>query len=240
MNRFAFFAATLLLSNVATLATGIVIIQKVESAGQAGEITLQLDNGKARADLSPTVSLIIDGETGEQISLMHQNRRFMRMTAAEGEKLSHAVQTDRATEYQPGGENRPKLIRTGQTATVAGQKTEIYKFETGTLKATYWIAKDFPDATTILKNLEILQKSTAFGVMKDEMPSPADFPGLPIKTEILIGARKVTNTLISIVKREIDAESFEIPENYISIYIGGRVMPGIKKQGITKPASRNP
>ena len=239
MNRLAFFTATLLLSKVAAAATGIVIIQKVESAGQAGEITVQLDNGKARADLSPTVSLIIDSETGEQISLMHQNRKFMRMTAAEGAKLSDAVKKDRAAENQAGAENQARLNGTGQTAIVSGQKTEIYKFETGPLKATYWIARDFPDATTILNNLEIFQKSTAFGVLKDRMPSPSEFPGMPLKTEIVIGDRKVTNTLISVIRRKIDPAVFEIPENYSSIYMGGRdtheVNPGMKK-----PASQNP
>lgn len=239
MNRLAFFATTLLFSNVALAAAGIVIVQKVESAGQSGEITLQLDNGKARADLSPTVSLIIDAETGEQISLMHQNRTFMRMTAAQGEKLSDAVKKDRATKNQAGSENQPRLKETGQTAMVSGQKTEIYKFETGPLKATYWITRDFPDATAILDNLEILQESTSFGVLKDRLPSPSEFPGLPLKTEIVVGGRKVTNTLISVARRNIDPAVFEIPENYSSTYMGGgdalKVNPSIKK-----PASRNP
>ena len=239
MNCLVFFAAILLLGNVAAAATGIVIVLKVESAGQTGEITLLLDHGKARADLSPNVSLIVDAESGEQISLMHQNRKFLRMTAAEGAKLSDAVKKDRARRNEAGAENRPRLNGTSRTVIVSGQKTEIYKFETGSLKATYWIARDFPDATTILNNLEIFQKSTAFGVLKDRMPSPSEFPGMPLKTEIVIGDRKVTNTLISVIRRKIDPAVFEIPENYSSIYMGGRdtheVNPGMKK-----PASQNP
>jgi hypothetical protein len=156
------------------------------------------------------------------------------MTAAEGHKLSDAVSKDQAAKTRPPEINRPKLEKTGQKATVAGQMTEIYKFETGSIKATYWIAEDFPDAKAILDNLEILQKAAASGTMKDRMPAPADFPGLPVKTEIVMGDRKVTNTLISIVKRNIDPAVFEIPENYVSAYL----TPG--NPGMKKPASENP
>jgi hypothetical protein len=238
LNRFVFIAAIVFLGTEAAQTSGIVIVQKVESAGQAGEITLQLDGSKARADLSPTVSVIIDSETGEQVALMHRDRKFMRLTAAEGEKLTNAVKKDPAIQNRPSEEIQPELKKTGRTATVAGQKTEIYKYETGTLKATYWIAGDFPDAATILKNLEILQKSKASGIFKDRMPAPAHFPGLPVKTEIVIGDRKVTSTLISIVKRKIDPSVFEIPEEYISAYIGGGI-PGITP-GVKKPFLRNP
>src|SRR5688500_115410 len=49
----------------------LVIVQKVESPQQSGNMTIKVKDAKARADIAAQISTITDGATGDTITLMH-------------------------------------------------------------------------------------------------------------------------------------------------------------------------
>lgn len=192
---------------------GVVLVQEVESEGQFGEIILTLDGERVRADLSPAVSILIDGESGEQVTLMHQMKQYLKMSAKEGKRLAEGVEE---ISRESGSAAAPKLVATGKREKVGKYVAERYTFETGSLKATYWIAEDFPDSDIILKALGVLQRGSTAAATESVLPGPESLPGVPVKTEVMMGDRKVTNTLVSVVFGPVDARQFEVPAEYIA------------------------
>lgn len=189
---------------------GVMLVQRVESEGQTGDVTLTLDGDRARVDLSPALSILVNGESGEQVTLMHLTRQYLTMTNNEGKRLAQGLK-----EYSETGEaEAPRLVATGKKAKVGKWLAEIYTFETGNLKASYWIATDFPEQELILKALEVMRLGATAATTKGVLPGPGDLPGLPLKTEVVLGDRKVTNTLVSVEFGPVDARLFEIPGDY--------------------------
>src|ERR1043166_4939488 len=54
----------------------LTIVQKVEGAGQGGEMTIKIKGDKARIDTSPKLTTIIDGKTGEITNLMNDQKKI--------------------------------------------------------------------------------------------------------------------------------------------------------------------
>ena len=191
----------------------LVIVQKVEGSSQSGEMTMKIKGEKARADLSPAVSTIIDATSGDVTTLMHEQKTFMRITAAAARELTVQMKQADVESGRPAPV-RPELQPTGKKEKITGYDTLQFVWQTGAMKLTYWIAKDFPHASEILAIMKKMQTGAA-SLGSGFMPDPMTFPGLPVKTQVDIGGKKVTTTtLISVKEEPVDTALFNIPAGY--------------------------
>src|SRR4051794_22261698 len=59
------------------------IVQKIEGKGETKEIVLKIKGDKIRMEASPQVTMIVEGRTGDIITLMNAQKKIMRIS---GEK----------------------------------------------------------------------------------------------------------------------------------------------------------
>jgi hypothetical protein len=127
---------------------------------------------------------------------------------------------------------RPKFVATGKKETVNGYETEQYTWETPDFKATYWIALNYPDGAAILKQLQAINPDI-WKTSNTQMPDYRDFPGLPIKTLILIGGNQITTTLTAVKQDPLSDTDFTIPKDYQEMKLPD--MSGLLQQNATPP-----
>jgi hypothetical protein len=210
---FSLCSAALFFSAAAAQAD-LVIVQKIESPLQSGNMTIKVKEGKARADIAQQVSTITDGATGETVTLMHGQKSYMRMSAERSKALLQQLQKLQGA-AQPGtAATPPKLTPTGRKEKVDKYDCEVFTWSTGGANVTYWIARDFPNFAQVNAVLEKTQNSGIAAVGKGMLPSSADFPGMPVKTEMTINGQKVTTTIVSVTEEPVDAAAFEVPKDY--------------------------
>jgi hypothetical protein len=191
----------------------LVVVQKVEGGAQAGDMTMKIKDDRARADISPAVSTIIDITTGDVAILMHAQKTFTRINAAAARELLAKVKKN---EHENNGNQptRPKLQQTGKKEKLLGYDAEEFIWEFGEVKLTYWIAKDFPNATAILTVMKKMQTGAAL-LASGFMPDPMELPGLPLKTELTVSGKKsFTTTLVSVKEEPVDETEFDMPDDY--------------------------
>jgi hypothetical protein len=196
------------------LRADLTIVQKVEGAGQAGEMTVKIKGDKARVEGSPNVTTIIDGKTGEMTNLMNDRKAVVRISA---EKMKAAAEMIGKFNAKNEPAAKAKLTPTGKKETVGGYEAEQYVCESPNFKATYWIAPKYPDGAAILKQLQSLNpdmwKANNMG-----LPDYRDFPGLPIKTVMSMGdSGEVTTTLIAIKQDPLNEAEFSVPKDFREI-----------------------
>lgn len=202
-----------LLASLAPVRADFVIVQQVDGLGQqSGNVTLKLKDGKARAELAPQVTHIIDGTTGDTITLMHGPKTFMRVPAAQGKALVEQMQ-----KIQAGGSGAApsaKPVATGQTEGVGQWAAEIFTWSSGALSARYWVARDFPNYAAVQAAMDKVQSGGVAGMTKGMLPATSDFPGMVVKTEIKMKQKTITSMIASVTEQPVDAKEFEVPEGY--------------------------
>lgn len=191
----------------------IVITQRVEGSMQSGTMVVKIKGDKSRADIAPPLSTITDGATGDVVTLMHEQKTFMRIPADRGRALLEQLQKQQAA-AQPAGAAPPKLTPLGKKEKVENYECELFKWDAAGLSATYWIAKDYPKFPEILAAMDKIQNAGLAVVARSMTPKPGDFPGMPVKTELTIAGQKVTTTLVSVAEQNLDAALFAIPGDY--------------------------
>ena len=199
--------AALLLS-AAPLRADLVIVQHVDGSGQSGDQTIRIKDDKARADLAQQVSMITNGATGEVVTLMHAQKAFLKVTAAQTKAMMEQMK-----KLQPNAEP-PKLTPTGKKEKVGNYDCEVFTSNFGAISVTYWIAKDFPNYKAVLEQMEKMQAGSISAMGKGLMPELKDFPGMQIKTEMDLGGKKVSTVLVSAKEENVDPASFDIPKDY--------------------------
>src|SRR6266850_2664210 len=109
------FSVLLVLTMFVSARADLTIVQKVEGTGPPSEMTIKIKGDKARIDVTPQLTTIVDGKTGEVINLMKDQKMIMRMSA---EKMKAAA--DMMSKYQGKSETsgKPKLIATGKKETI--------------------------------------------------------------------------------------------------------------------------
>jgi hypothetical protein len=208
----ALFRATAgLLAVLAGAQADLVVVQKVEGGGQAGEQTIRIKGDKARTDLTPTVSMITDGATGEMITLMHSGRTYLKLSPDQTKAMMDQLQKFR-TSPEPA-----KLVPTGKKEKIGDYDCDIFTANLGAMTITYWIASTFPNYQDVLAQLEKFQAGTISAMGKGLMPELKDFPGMIIKTELDLGGKKTVTTLISAKEENVDPGIFAIPKGYTEI-----------------------
>jgi len=209
--KVSFLVATGLLAAAAVAQADLVVVQKVEGGGQAGEQTIRIKGDKARTDLTPTVSMITDGATGEMVTLMHSGRTYLKVSPEQTKAMMEELQKFR-TSPEPA-----KLQPTGKKEKIGDYDCDIFTATLGAMTITYWVARDFPNYQAVLAQLEKFQAGTISAMGKGLMPELKDFPGMIMKTELDLGGKKTDTTLISAKEENVDPGIYAIPKGYTEI-----------------------
>ena len=188
----------------------LTIVQKVEGPGQSGNVTIKIKGEKERIEAASQPTRIIDGKTGEMLNLMNEQKAFVRISA---EQMKAAAETIAKFDGKNQGSERPKLTATGKKETVNGYETEQYVYETPKFKATFWVATKYPDAASILKQMQA-PISEAWKPSNMGMPEYRDFPSVPIKTVVSIGGNEITTTLTSLKQDALSDAEFSVPKDF--------------------------
>jgi Domain of unknown function (DUF4412) len=204
-------ALAALLFTTAFLYGDLVIVQKVEGAGQSGEQTIKIQGDKARTDLAQPVSVITDGATGDSVTLMHAQRSYLKVPASQAKAMIEQVQKLRAN-AEP-----PKLQTTGKHEKIGEYACEVFTANLGFLTITYWIAPAYPNFQGILSQMAKVQSGGISAMTNGVMPDLKDFPGLPVKTEMDLGGKKLTTIIVSAKEEAVDPAIFKIPNGYKEI-----------------------
>jgi hypothetical protein len=207
-------ALTALLISTAFLRADLIVKQKVEGVGQAGDMTMQIKGDKIRADLPKEVSSITDTATGEVITLMHSQKSYLRIPPERTRAMMERMQKLSGAQ---GGAEQPKLTPTGKKEKVGNWETEVFTSKIGEMDITYWIAKGFPNYQQLLESMTKIQQGSLGGLNKNLGPDPKEFQGMPVKTEMNLNGKKITSTIISVEEKPVDAAIFELPKAYKEI-----------------------
>lgn len=200
----------------------LVIVQKVEGGGQAGDQTIRIKGDKSRSDLAQPISVITDGATGGMTTLMHTTRTFMKVPAEQTKAMLEQIKKMRPTT------DAPKLQPTGKKEKVGEYECEIFTTNLGTINITYWVAKDFPNYPAVLEQLDKFQSGAISAMGQGTMPALKDFPGMMIKTEIDLGGKKTTTTLVSAREENVDPAVFNVPASYKEVTSPALTFPPAK------------
>src|SRR2546423_6963485 len=96
------------------------IVQKVEGGKAAGnEIILKLKGDRARVEASPQMTMIVDGKTGDTVTLMNAQKKFLRISGDKAKAIAEL-----AAKYGGTTAERPKLTATGKKMTINGYAGE--------------------------------------------------------------------------------------------------------------------
>lgn len=225
----------------------LTIMQKVDGLGGAGEMTMKIKGDKMRIEVSPQITTIFDGKTGELTNLMNDQKTVVRISA---DKMKAAAEMIEKFNSKKESAEKAKLVPTGKKETINGYETEQYAYDGPNFKATYWIALNYPDGAAILQQLQAI-KSEAWNATNTTMPDYRDFPGLPIRTHMTMtkqhqgtvsnraasgSGTEITTTLISIKQDPLSDAEFTVPKDYQEMS-----MPDIfGEKKVAPPISPNP
>src|SRR5690606_31667488 len=73
-------SAAVALALCTTAWADLVIEQHVAGAGRESDMTLRIKDGRMRGDLTKEISVIAGGPDGASYTLMHEQKRYLRMT----------------------------------------------------------------------------------------------------------------------------------------------------------------
>jgi hypothetical protein len=196
------------LAAVAVGHADLVIVQKVEGGGQMTDQVMKIKGDKARCDLTPQVSMITDGATGESVTIMHTPRTFLKVSAEQTKAMLEQLQAKRP-------QNEPvKPQPTGKKEKIGEYDCEIFTANLGLVTVTYWVAKDYPNYQAVLDQLDKFQSGSISAMGKGAMPPIKEFPGMIMKTETDLGGKKTVQTLVSVKEENVDPAIFKIPNGY--------------------------
>ena len=205
------------------------IVQKVEGKGSPGEITIKLKGDRIRMEATPQITLIVEGKTGDTITLMNAQKKFLRISGDTTKAIG-----EMAAKYGATTAEKPKLIATGKKTTINGYEADEYVGETSTFKASYWIAPKFPDSAAILKQLQAVTP-TAWNDLAKGMLDYRDLPGFPLKTQVKTGEEEITSTVISVKPDPLSEAEFLVPKDFQEMK-----MPSVKEISGDQPATAAP
>jgi len=220
-----FFSLAFALTLSQSARADFTIVQKVEQKGTANEIVLKLKGEKIRMEATADVTMIVDGKTGDTVTLMNAQKKYLRIS---GEKAKAIAEL--ATKYSGANAEKPKLVATGKKMTVNGYEADEYAGESAQFKARYWIAPSFPDSAAIMKQLQAVIPATWNDLAKGMMDY-RDLPGFPLRTQVKMGEEEITST-VTVVKHDVLSEAeFVPPKDFQEVK-----MPNIQDVPAKQPA----
>jgi nitrogen regulatory protein PII len=228
MMKTAFYSLALSVSFLLPAHADLTIVQKVEGVGAATDMTIKIKGDKARIEASPQITTIVDGKTGEVINLINKEKTVVRISPDKVKAVTDMIKKFNVTKE---GAEKAKLIPTGHKETVNGYETEQYTYDGPEFKATYWIASNYPDGAAILAQLQSIN-SDFWNAANTKMPDYRDFPGLPIRTRMVISKQdqadksnpgssdhgpEITTTITSVNRNPISDSEFTVPGDFKEI-----------------------
>jgi hypothetical protein len=210
---------------LASARADLTIVQKVESANGSNRITLKVKGDKARVEVNPQITTIIDTKTGDLTTLLNDKKAAMHISGDKAKAMAEMARSlikDQSTE-------KATPHSTGRKEMIGGYETEEYVSDTVKYHTTYWIAKSYPDYQNILQQMAVLQNG-AFATVSKSMPDYNALPGLPLRTRMkLEGQSEMTSTIDSVSRNPIADSEFSIPANYSELkmpdFLGGKQSP---------------
>jgi hypothetical protein len=222
MFRIAF---SFLLAVTTSLRADLTLVQKVDAVGTSGEMTIKFKGDKVRIDPAPELSMITDSKTGDTVTLMHGEKKAMRIS---GDKMKAAAEMVKKFTAASPAEQKAKLTPLGRKETVNGMATEVFSADTSAGKATYYIAMNYPDGPAIIQEMKASQPS-ALANSGTNIPDFRDLPGVPVKIEMDTARGHVVMTLVSAKRDPIPNSVFDVPANYTDMKMpdlfGGKKTP---------------
>ncbi len=191
----------------------LTLVQKIEGAGPLSELTMKIKGDKVRVEAAPEVSTIVDSKTGEMLNIMHAQKMVMRVTGEQAKAAAAMAGQSMLGENQAAA-GKPKLVATGKKETISGYETDEYLCETSAFKASYWVAKNYPQGDLIMKQLQSTTPQTWGSAGGVGMPDFRDFPGLPLRTNISMGDQQFVTTVTSVKLDPLDPAIFTLPQGY--------------------------
>ncbi len=224
MKSLHLFGVALLVSSV-TARGDLTIVQKMDGKEGISEITFKVKGDKARIEMNPQITTIIDAKSGDLTTLLNDKKAVMRIS---GERAKAMAEMAKAFAKEEAPEQAlPKP--TGRKETINGYETEEYVSESSKYHASYWVAKSYPDYQVILKQMSLL-KNGAFASVTKGLPDFHALPGLPLRTKVKVsGQGEITSTIASVSLSPLEASQFSVPAGYSEVkipdFLGGKQMP---------------
>src|SRR5881398_3171428 len=205
--------------------------QKVQTTpnaiAAATNMTIKVKGDRARIDASSQISVIFDGRTGELINLLNDQKTVVRISP---DKMRAIADMLNKFNSKQAGSEKPRLTPTGQRETINGYDTEQYTYDGPDFKATYWIAPNYPNGAAVLAQLQSI-KSEFWDAANTKMPDFRDFPGLPIRTQLVMTKEEpapekkrtatpsghgteITSTIKSVSREPISDSEFTVPNDF--------------------------
>lgn len=204
------YLAITFLALLAPARADLTIVQKVDGAGALRRITMKVKGDKARVEVSPQITTIIDAKTGAITNLMHDQKMVMTISGEKAKAMAEMAKSF-ANEETPVPAT-PKA--TGKKETINGYETEEYVSDSPKFHASYWVATSYPDYSVILQQMAILQKG-AFADITKGMPDYHALPGLPLRTQVKIPDQpEITSTIESVSVAALPDADFTVPAGY--------------------------
>jgi hypothetical protein len=194
----------------------LTLVQKVEGSGSVKQITTKLKGDKARVEVSPELTTIIDNKSGEMLSLMNAKKRFLRISADKSKAIA-----EMASKYagdSVGAAEKSKIRPTGKKEMINGYEAEEYVRESPSLKESYWIALKYPDAAAIVKQLQAITPAAWNDIAKG-MLDFRDFPGLPLRTIVKTDRKEIISTITSIKQDPLSEAEFSVPKDFQELQV---------------------
>lgn len=213
------FSIALSLTVLATLSArcDLTIVQQIEGAPASpgkskapDEMVIRIKGDKARIDSSPQVTTIIDGKSGDILNVMNDQKKFLRVS---GEQVRGVAETAARFITKTESTEKPKLVPTGKKETINGYETEEYVTDTPQFQAHYFIAPNFPDGASIMKQMQKITPQ-GWGLGEASLPDYASFPGVPVRTRMKIGGKEIVSTLISVKSDPLPEADFLPPTGF--------------------------
>ena len=192
----------------------LVIQQQITIITNNSVATIKVKGAKVRLDLNvgqpQAISLITDLKTGDTITLMHNQKMFVK-TSGSAMKQTHPAGNGVTANTGP----KPPVPRaTGQTQKVGSYDTELYKWSNSRgITGTAWVARNFPDYARIQADLTVLDKSPG-SADNDMNPALSALPGMLVRSQVTGSGQTITVALISAKEEPVDASLFQVPANY--------------------------
>ncbi|HWM25975.1 MAG TPA: DUF4412 domain-containing protein [Chthoniobacterales bacterium] len=187
------------------------LVQKVEGSGSVSQITIKLKGDKARVEVTPQVTTLIDRKTGDMLTLMNAQKKFVRISA---DKSKAIVEMANKYSGDPAATAEKSMLKpTGKKEMIHGYEAEEYVRESPALKESYWIALQYPDSAAIVKQLQSVIPAAWNEVAKGVLDF-RDFPGLPLRTIIKADGKEIISTITSIKQDALSDAEFSVPKDF--------------------------
>jgi hypothetical protein len=228
MKAFALLLALVVAFSLTALAD-FTIVQKVEAKGKTNEITMRVKGDKIRMDPNPQMTIIVDGRTGDTMTLMNAQKRIVRISGDKAKAIA-----EMAAKYGGTTNEKPKFVATGKKMTINGYAAEEYLAETKMFKARYWIAPSFPNSVEIMKQLQSVIPA-AWNDLARGMINYRDLPGFPIRTQVTVGDDDIISTVVAVKTDPLSDADFLPPKDFQEVKIPNVEMSTEKPVPTTSP-----